>query len=224
MKIALLTFLALATVAPAAPGVTPAGRLRLLDGRTLENAIIRSYDTESSKVLILSNGTARLIPIALIPPPFADKIKAAHARPPADLAQTTPVPDSTQQPVPPHSFPAKDTSAPAPVPPAAPAALVTKTDDLRNQHRAVAQMDAYRYFKYVFRTGSNAIAVTDLDIELGDTDPIPGWNQYRTKGKAYLEIYDSVGDGSFSRRVREFEVVTEQKPGEEIKVVDFTRK
>jgi hypothetical protein len=221
MKLALFTGLALATVASvanAAPGVAPAGRLRLLDGRTLENAVIRSYDEQSSKVLVISNGTARLIPIALIPPPLAERIKAAHVRPPADLVQTTKVPASTAS--------LDDRSSPpsTPAPSPAPAALVFKADDPRSQHRDAAKAQAYRYFKYVFRTGSNAIAVTDSDIEIDDTDPIPGWNQYRTKGKAYLEVYDSVGGGSFSRRARTFEVVTEQKPGEEIKVIDFTRK
>jgi len=224
MKIAFLSFLAVATLASAAPGVTPVGRLRLLDGRTLDNAVIRSYDEQSSKVLVLSNGTARLVPLSLIPPPFAEIIKTAYVRPRADLVQATPVTDSAHQPVPTDSAAVTDTTDPTPTPAPAPPALVAKADDPRSQHREVAKAHAYRYFKYVFRTGSNAIAVTDSDIEITDTDPIPGWNQYRTKGTAYLEVYDSFGSGSFSRRVRHFEVVTEQKPGEEIKVIDFTRK
>jgi hypothetical protein len=226
MKLALFTGLALAALASiatsASQGVTPAGRLRLLDGRTLENTVVRSYDEQSSKVLVISNGTARLIPITLIPPPFAERIKAAYRHPRADLVQTTQPRLSTTSGNPSGS--SVSTPAPSPSPSPAAATVIVKADDPRSQHRDAAKAHAYRYFKYVFRTGSNAVAVTDSDIEIDDTESIPGWNQYRTKGKAYLEVYDSVGGGSFSRRARAFEVVTEQKPGEEIKVIDFTRK
>ena len=69
------------TLAYAGTTLTPVGRLRLLDGRTLENVVIRSYDVQASKALVLSNGKAMLIPINLIPPPYADKVIADSARP-----------------------------------------------------------------------------------------------------------------------------------------------
>jgi len=42
------------------------------------------------------------------------------------------------------------------------------------------------------------------------------------QGQGYLEFYDSKG-GSFSRTTSSFEVITEQKPGQPLEVVDFTR-
>ncbi|HEY9248958.1 MAG TPA: hypothetical protein VIO38_07490, partial [Rariglobus sp.] len=95
----------------------------------------------------------------------------------------------------------------------------------RKAHREVAVAHAKRYYKFEYRSGSNAISVTDSDIAVGDTEEVTGWsNRYRTTGKVYLEIYDSVGGGSFRRGTSKFEILTEQKPGEEIKVIDFDRK
>ncbi len=95
MKAALIPVLfALTLLAWAEHEVTPVGRLRLLDGRTLENVVIRSYDVHVSKVLLIANGRAMLIPITLIPSPYAEKIKAENERSrfATDLVQTTPLP------------------------------------------------------------------------------------------------------------------------------------
>jgi len=211
------------TLAYAGSTLTPVGRLRLLDGRTLENVVIRSYDVQASKVLVLSNGKAMLIPINLIPPPYADKVIADSARPSADLVQTTPLPATTDQGKRVQPYAPGKPAEPSPTTPTIPTASV-KPYDARAEHRAVAKAYALRYFQYEYRTGSNAITVTDSDILIDETEAVPGWNQYRTTGKAYVEFYDSVGGGSFSRRTRKFDVLTEQKPGEEIKVIDFNRK
>lgn len=232
MRTALLFLAAVAVaLAHAEPVVTPVGRLTLLDGRVLKNVVIRSFDAQSSKVLVLSDGRAVLIPITLIPPPYADALRAAAAaKPDADLVQSTPVP-------PPATTPAKPTApetpatipSPAPVsPPSKPAptfAAAAPEVDPVEAHMAVASSHVRRYYKFEYRPASSSIAVTDSDIEVDETEPVTGWtNRYRTTGKVYLEIYDSVGGGSFRRRVTKFEVLTEQKPGERIKVIDFTRK
>lgn len=221
----LLLFLAAVALAHADPVVTPVGRLTLLDGRVLKNVVIRSFDAQSSKVLVLSDGRALLIPITLIPPPYAEALKAAAAaKPDADLVQTTPVPPPPTTPAPAPESPSVAPAPAAPKPkPAAPPS-VPEVDPVE-AHMAVATAHVRRYFKYEYRSGSNSIAVTDSDIEVDETEPVTGWtNRYRTTGKVYLEIYDSIGGGSFRRRTSKFEVLTEQKPGERIKVIDFTRK
>lgn len=231
MKTPLFILLIVAFVAPACaePVTVPIGRVRLLDGRTLTNAVVRSYDPEASKVLVVANGNVVLIPISLLPPPFPEKIKAASARA-ADLVQTTPAPASVAPAAPDPRV--TTTSSPTPIvqpSPApqvpAPVAPVASPADERRAHRDVARTHVLRYYKYEFRTGSNAISVTDSDVAIDETEPVPGWlNRFRTTGKVYLEIYESVGGGSFRRSSHRFEILTEQKPGEEIKVVDFTRK
>ncbi len=215
-------FLLTAVLAFADTTVAPVGRLTLLDGRVLKNVVIRSYDAPSSKVLILSEGKALLIPITLIPPPYAESIREAAAKRSADLVQTTPVPAPSAPAAP--SSPSSETvvvkPSPAPI-------IVTPaaTIDPVEAHMNAATAHVRRYYKFEHRTGSNAISVTDSDIAVEETEPVEGWsNRYRTTGKVYLEVYDSVGGGSFRRSTAKFEVLTEQKPGELIKVVDFTRK
>lgn len=219
MKFLFSLLCVIGTLAYAESTLTPVGRLRLLDGRTLENVVIRSYDAQASKVLVIANGKAMLIPINLVPPPYADKVIADSTRPSADLVQTTPLPNTTtpREKVP-TTTPKKQTE------PTTVSTAAINPYDAREAHRAVAKAHALRYFQYEYRTGSNAITVTAADIFIDETEAVPGWNQYRTTGKAYVEFYDSVGGGSFSRRSRKFEVLTEQKPGEEIKVIDFSRK
>lgn len=223
----LLLFLAATALAHAAESESFIGRLTLLDGRVLKNVVIRTYDTPSSKVLLLSEGKALLIPITIMPPPYAERIKARSARPSADLVQTTPLPPPASEPdaTPAPAGPVVVVPTPAPSVPSAPPAPATDPVDPVEAHLAVATAHVRRYYKFEYRTGSNAIAVTDSDIDIEETEPVTGWtNRYRTKGKVFLEIYDSVGGGSFRRGSSRFEVLTEQKPGERIKVVDFTRK
>src|SRR5690606_30535671 len=55
-------------------------RLDLLDGRTLMRVVLKSYDAESDKVLLLVDGRATVVPVKLIPPPFADHFRALATR------------------------------------------------------------------------------------------------------------------------------------------------
>lgn len=218
-------FLLTAVLAFADASVTPVGRLTLLDGRVLKNVVIRTYDVPSSKVLLLSNGKALLIPITLIPPPYAESIRTAAAKPTADLVQTTPVPATVTSSAPDApTAPSSETVVVKPTP--APVIVTpTSTIDPVEAHMNAATAHVRRYYKFEHRTGSNAISVTDSDITVEETEPVEGWsNRYRTIGKVYLEVYDSVGGGSFRRSTAKFEVLTEQKPGELIKIIDFTRK
>lgn len=228
----LILFLALLVFARADSSLTPVDRLVLLDGRVLKNVVIRSYDAPSSKVLVLADRRALLIPIDLLPPVYADKIRSIPST--ADLVQTTPIPAT--RPLPPPAPRSATTSAQPAVPPATPATPAAPAPpapvnpraepvDPLDAHMNAAKAHVLRYYKFEYRSGSNSIAVTDSDIAVEDTEPVTGWsNRYRTRGKVYLEIYDSIGGGSFRRTTGKFEVLTEQKPGELIKVVDFTRR
>jgi hypothetical protein len=155
------------------------------------------------------------LPLALIPAPFDAQVKAAVPFAGSNLSTVTPrVVATTATPVP----------APAPrvVTVAAPPRAISE-EALRTRHRDAAAAKARRFFTYEFQAGSNALSVYDRDIEIEETEAIQGWpGRYRTKGRAYLQFYDSRGR-SFSRTTSRFEVITEQKPGKELEVVDFTR-
>jgi hypothetical protein len=234
----LLIFLLLTTLVQAGFTLTPIGRLTLTNGRVLKQVVIRSYDTPSDKVLLLSEGKALLIPVELLPPVFAEKVKADAARSTADLVQTSRVrtPEERAAALAELSL-AADTdnstngettpATPAPSSPSSPAPDGTFAESTNpfKDHREAAMAYVRRYFKFRYPTGHNSTTVTDTDFDIEETKAVTGWtNRYRTVGKAYVEIYDSIGGGSFRRGSAKFEIVTEQKPGEEIKVIDFTRK
>ena len=223
----------------------------LTDGRTLKNVVIRSYDVKSEKLLLVADGKAMTVPVALFPAPFNERLKAAprsgesvstitvsSPRPIASAADqyymTTPVPaplprvrPEDAQKVTKRQFdeearsqaPRVVTVTPQPAPHAPLPAVATLA-----QHAAAARARATTYFRYEFQIGSNSVSVTALDFELGTPKPVPGWEgRYESQGKAFIEYFDSKGR-SFQRTTSTFEVITEQKPGEDLSVVDFRRK
>lgn len=186
-------------------------RLALSDGRVLNQAIIRSFDATSGKVLIMTDGTAVLVPIGLLP---AAEVEKARAASPSSHVSLVAEPKTAVSP-----------SAPAPEKPARPAAPAETADPVKaHQEAAIAQVK--RYYKFEYGSGRASSTVTDFDFEVEETKEVAGWfNRYRTKGKAYVEFYSgSLRRGSYSRETSLFEITTEQKPGEELKVIELTRK
>jgi hypothetical protein len=210
----MLLLMFLATAARAADVPLRFERLDLLDGRTLNRVVIKSYDAVSAKLLVVADGKAMLVPVDLIPAPFGARLKAG-----APMAGTT------------TAIVATRSTAPAAVakPAPGPAALAADTaaadqEKQVTRHKQAAEARAQRYFQYEFKAGSDAISVTLLDLETDQPEAVDGWpDRYRTKGKAYVEFFDSKGR-SFSRTTCLFEVITEQKPNQPVRVVDFAQK
>jgi hypothetical protein len=206
-------------------------RLDLSDGRKLKNVVVKSYDAKSAKLLIIANGTAMTIPLAVVPPPFNEKLKAAPAS--GGFVNTIAAPSRPlvsaadqyhlERPMP--YRPPQVIYVPQPAPvlrPVAPDPLLAQADLTR--HQAAAQARAQNYFRYEHQYGSTSIIVNSLNFELGVPTAVPGWpGRFESKGTAYIEYYDSRGR-SFGRTTSRFEVTTEQKPGEALQVVDFTKK
>jgi hypothetical protein len=220
-------------------------QIDLTDGRQLKNVVVRSYDAKTERLLVVADKTAMTIPIALIPPPFNEKLKAAPATgasvstalvlPRPANARSSTEPDESAVAVP--TTPAPEVVAISETPPTPPASAPRPRPQLRRngetgepveasptRHQFVARTRANRYYRYEHQVGSNSISVTALEFDLGTTTPVPGYpGRCRTEGKAFIEYFDSKGR-SYQRTTSTFEVLTEQKPGEEIKVIDFSRK
>ncbi|HEX2101284.1 MAG TPA: hypothetical protein VHF69_11495 [Candidatus Synoicihabitans sp.] len=226
-------------------------RLDLNDGRTLQNVVVKSYDAKSEKVLVVADGKALTVPVALVPPPFDRQLRAV--RPSGESMSVVPggpLPPATQTPV---ARPTAARSAPSngrttivsprsPRPAPRPTLVQSTGRATRHptgsstsytrpaapdvgvaQHAAAARDRANRYYRFEPRVGSGSISVTALNIQLDSTTPIPGWTgRYRSQGRADLEYWDSKGR-SVQRRSSTFEVETQEKDGSVI-VADFTRK
>ena len=214
----------------AEPTPTQFARIDLLDGRTLKNVELKSYDAASGNVMLVADQKAMLVPVSLIPAPFGDRWKK-DLPPPGEITMIVGTSaGANAHPSPPGTPPAAQPVVPTPptivvIPPPMPAAAGSaEGQPALAAHKQAAEARATRYFRFEYRAGSDAISVTALEIETDQPEAIDGWpGRYRTKGRAFLEFYDSRGR-SFSRAESRFEVLTEQKPGEPMKVVDFIHK
>jgi len=209
-------------------------RLDLLDGRTLLKVTLRSYDAETDKVLLMSDGKAYIVPAKLVPPPFAEQFRKSGMRPgssvstvsatlapsapPATVARTPAATAAASAPaVGPTSQTRRPVVRPAPPPPeSAPASA--------DAHASAAATRAARFFRYEFKAGSDSISVTVLNVDVTACESVPGWKgRYRTQGHAFLEFFDSKGN-SFQRANRGFEVITEEREPGKLGVIDFSQK
>lgn len=213
-------------------------RLDLNDGRKLKNVVVKSYDAKTQRLLIVADGKAMMIAVASVPPPFNEQLKSAPPSggsvntfsppPPPAPPYSREVLAATDQylverPVPTRPPPVVYMPHARPAPAPAPADPMLAQAGL-GQHQAVARAHAQRYYRYEHIYGSNAIIVRSVSLDLTVPAPVPGWiGRFRTEGKAYVEYYDSRGR-SFQRATSNFEILTEQKPGEALQVFDFSRK
>ena len=192
-------------------------RLDLNDGRRLKNVVVKAYDAKAEKLLLIASGKAMFIPIGLIPQPFQDRFKADAPR---SGSTATEVQAPAPVPAPPPA--AGPSGAPASNPD--PEASEATQQRLLARHKQAALERAKNHYRYEFKVGSDASRVTALDFEVDEPEAVVGWpGRYRTQGKAYLEFFDAKGY-SFGRTWSTFEVITEQKPKEALKVIDFARK
>ena len=207
-------------------------RLDLSDGRKLKNVVVKSYDAKSARLLIIADGKAMMIPIASVPSPFREKLKEAppsggsvSTSGPAARVLVTAADQYGMTRVVPAPPPRRVNQPYRPSPPARPVPVDSLlAESSLAEHQTAARARAYRHYRYEYQAGSNSISVTTLDFEFGVPQPVPGWTgRCCTEGKAFLEFYDSKGR-SYQRATSTFEVVTEQKPNEGLKVVDFSRK
>ena len=205
-------------------------RVELADGRILNDVTIRSYDAKSEKLLVVTRGKAMTIPIALFPSSLTERLKSA----PASGGTVSTIAKAPARPLGSAADQYGTVTAVPVTPPPRPAVIAREAPGSASpdsvpevsliRHQFAARAHATRYYRYEYQAGSNSIRVTALDFEFNSPEPVPGWSgRCRTEGKAFLEFFDSKGR-SFQRATSTFEVVTEQKPGEGVRVVDFSRK
>ncbi len=188
-------------------------RLDLTDGRKLKNVVVKNYDAEKDRLLLVANGKAMTISVELVPEPFRTRLKE-HA--PSAGSSTSSIPPKRHRP--PTANP-----EPQPVPPSAPTRPVQPTIDPA-QHRASAVDRADRYYRFEHQAGAATLSLRDVAYETDDPEPVTGWpNRYRVQGRAFLEYYETKNYTTI-RSTDRFEVLTEQKDGGSIRVIDFTRK
>ncbi len=220
-------------------------RLELTDGRKLTNVTVRSYDADSSKVLLIARDTALAVPLAAFPFDLARRIVVEAPKSGATVmifddripSQATPSTSANateaermaplsgvaegerriERPTSPAPHASGSGSARAGVP-------TVSAESAVAAHRDAALRHAERYYRFEFAAGSSQIRVTALDFAPTETKAVTGWpGRFRTEGKAFLEFFDSKGN-SFSRTTDLFEVITEQTPDGPVHVASFRQR
>ncbi len=188
-------------------------RLDLADGRKLKKVVVKNYDSEKDRLLLVANGKAMTISIDLVPEPFRTRLKE-HAPSAGSSTSTQPAAKRQRRVVVSQSRPVV---SPEPSSPAQP--LLN-----HKEHRDAAVERADRYYQFEHQAGSATLSLRAVAYETDDPEPIIGWpNRYRVQGRAFLEYYETKNYTTI-RSTDRFEVITEAIPQKSIKVIDFTRK
>jgi hypothetical protein len=189
-------------------------RLDLSDGRKLRKVVVKTYDAEKGRLMLVASGKAMIVGIELVPEPFRGKLKEETPRAGGSTSSTPPT--RIRPATPPNP-------APPPVAPPPPGHASRPSID-PEAHKAAALERAQNFYRYEHKAGSDSIRVTAVNFETDDPEAITGWEgRYRIQGRVLLEYFDSKGY-SFNRATDRFDVITEQKGAGSIKVIDFSRK
>ena len=171
----------------------------LTDGRTLTKVVIKSYDPKGEKLLLLADGRALILPVALVPDPLGTRLKEEA---PKSGATTT----STQE---------RKVYAPVAVPGSNGARTfsqpVLNADEKVQKHREAARRTAETQLVGTYmRDGARTWKVAQCEMQ--EPVPVEGWiDRYRSTGVITLDFFDAKG-AKLRSITRHVEVVTEKPP------------
>lgn len=205
-RIAWLAWLALALVGATAalaadqePLALKYDQLTLTDGRILTKVTIKSYDAKGEKLLMIADGKAMSLPIALVPDPLAARLKEEAPKSGASTSST-----QERKVYAPVTTPGPDGKPRRPLP-------TLSTDEKIEMHRKTARNVAEMQLVSRYLTGE-ARKWKVVRAELSDPVPVQGWiDRYRTTGTMTLDLLDASG-ATVRTITRDVEVVTEKAP------------
>lgn len=201
--------------------------LALKNGRTLSQGVVKTYDPETRRVVIVCGKDITSIPPGLLPDDLASQLDRIVPRGPSRSENEPP------RRAPAHTADRRNQDA---TPPKAaesrsdaPATNEAKQRDalnslIKRRAKEAASRRADRYFRYEMKPGSGATFVIRRDVEVEEPQEVPGWDRrYRVRGTIGLEFYDSKGN-SFNSTIRSFEVMVEGDKDGNVNVVDFSQR
>lgn len=202
--------------------------LELGGGRHLKKVEVRSYDAIADRFTLVEGRNVMVVASVEIPSSLREKLKGQVPRKDSAVA---PAPKSEPGAAAPEAktpsagaAPAKPAKAVEPAStPAAPTPGAGKTDQekiLEYQELILARCK--KYYEEEYPRGSATTAVKPVEFHLDTVERVAGWSgRYRWQGRVMVEI----AEGNAGRRETDhYEVVTEEKPGEAPRVIDYFRK
>jgi len=203
-----LTVFAADSFPAAKPGDLEFARLDLIDGRSLRNVVVKSFNPNAQTLFVVADHKAMTISLQLVPPAVRPMFSAVRISAPTAAVsemprRKRPAPAST------HGDPEPTSTDPAAAQPSAGA----------KEHAEFAQKyaDEYYHTKHQFTMGSVSAVV--IDVAVDDCSPMQGWErQYRSQGHVNV----SYSNGQQGRLT--FEVLSKEADDHSLTLVQFIRK
>lgn len=184
-----------------APVVLTYDKITLSDGRILKHVVVKSYDAKTGKLLLLAEGQAMNLPVALVPDPLGATLQAGA---PKAGGSTT----STQE---------RNVYAPVILPtgPGGSPQVVThaaKSADQKIQSHLDAARSVARTQTMGRHLGGEVKKITIVSCDLEDPVPAEGWiDRYKIRGTITYDCLDATG-AILRRDSTRFEATTEFPP------------
>lgn len=200
-------------------------------GRRLHKVEVRSYDGTTDRFTLVAGRNLMAVAATDMAPALRDQLKTTVPRKDSPPPKLEPAKATGTLPT---SGPRVETKTPpgtggqtADAPPPANTPSVAKSAN-SDQERILAYQElilarARKYYADEYPAGSNLRTVKPVEYHLDTVERVTGWNgRYRWEGRVMVDIVE--GGGKSRRETDRFEVITEERPGEEPRVIDYFRK
>lgn len=181
--------------------------LKLSNGKIVQPALIRTFDTDANTVSIQSGNSISSVTLSWLPDEVVARLQQL-APPPKTAEQTKARERAASK----RERNEKERAVRAEEQAAKSAEQSVKratAEEARDQRveavvTKAAKKKATLYFKYEFSRGDGLTLTPEFELE--QPEPVPGWTgRYRVLGKAYVRRY--ANQGSFQSTTREFEIL-----------------
>lgn len=233
MKAKIALFLTLCGSASAVPHKVDVRfeSLRLRNGTTFAEGIIKTFDPATGRVVLQAGRTISSYQIEMLPEEIAAQVTSLVPDAATDAAMTEEARGESRE-------RARQAAQKKERERAAREAEAAKTraaqargnaqaqasDAIQGRAKGLARDKAYRYYRYEFRPASGSVVIIGQSVQVEEPVAVPGWDRrYRVTGSVGLEFYDSRGR-SFDRTTRSFEVLVGPDSNGNAAVLDFTAK
>ena len=208
----------------------PYKEMRLKDGLLLNDVAVKSFNTMAGTVVLLSNKELISVKGTLLPDEVATRIKeltpvltkeemaAEKKQEAAELKLAAETAERRQRQAEDEAREVRTANR----------NLNIKTTEQAQtdaqvlaEVAGIAEARAHSFFKYQADPHSNIGAVTGVDVQLEDPEPVPGWSgRYRVNGSVYRQYINSQISG-FDRSNKAFEMLIQTHDRKKPEIVEI---
>lgn len=210
----------------------PYKEMRLKDGLLLNDVVVKSFNPMAGTAVLVMNKELISVKVTLLPDNVATRLReltpvltkeemaAERRKEEAEQRQAAETAERRQRQAEAEAREVRAANRDLDVKAAEQAQAKAEAQVLA-EVAAVAGTRAHNFFKYQADPYSNVGAVTGVDIELEDPEPVPGWTgRYRVNGSVFRQYINSQISG-FDRSGKDFEILLDASGKGKPKVLEI---